>query len=264
MRFTKSKIKYVILFIILASFAGSFIIPGNGGDAIVQDAITFIGILFGIIVGFFIADLYTRYSTIRSNAAADSSSLSTFYLFAVIIAKETGDTQWLTRVEDRIEQYVHHFMPLGWEDYHKTEKDFTLIGESLKELQYRDSDKANEAFSNILNVYNGHSTARENLVMFGRDKLSWGEWLISLFLGVLLLVCLFYTKNDESLISVLFTGAISSAVLLLFVVLRDLDNLNFGENEISIEPYERVLDAIDRPRYHGRSRTNEKDTDESI
>lgn len=260
----KIRIKYLILIIIVLAFTASFLVPGSSGDSVVQDAITFIGILFGIIVGFFIADLYTRYSTIRSNAATDSSSLSTFYIFAVIIAKETGDTQWLGRVEDRIEKYIHHFMPLGWDEYHKTEKDFELIGESLKELEYGDSNKANEAFSNILNVYNGHSTARENLVMFGRDKLSWGEWLISLFLGVLLLVCLFYVKDDGSLISILFTGAISSAVLLLFVVLRDLDNLNFGENEVSVEPYERVLDAIGRPRYHGRAKTNKKDTDDNI
>ncbi len=102
-------------------------------------------------------------------------------------------------------------------------------------------------------VYNQHSEARENLVMFGKDKLSWGEWLTILFLGALLLASLFYIK-DSSLISIIFTGAITSAVLLLFIVLRDLNNLNFGENAVSIEPYERVLDAIGKPRYYKTKR----------
>jgi len=34
------------------------------------------------------------------------------------------------------------------------------------------------------------------------------------------------------------------------MVLRDLNNLNFGESAVSIEPYERVLDAIGKPRYY--------------
>ena len=89
--------------------------------------------------------------------------------------------------------------------------------------------------------------------MFGKDKLSWGEWLITFFLGGLLLALLFYTK-DTSLVSTLFTGAITSAILILFIVLRDLNNLNFGESAVSIEPYERVLDAIGKSRYYKSKR----------
>ena len=139
-------------------------------------------------------------------------------------------------------------MPLPWERYSETQKEYDALGDSLKEVQY-DTDKENETYSNILNVYNQHSEARENLVMFGRDKLSWGEWLVSLFLGGLLLASLFYVK-DSSLVSIVFTGAITSAILILFLVLRDLNNLNFGEQAVAIEPYERVLDAIGKPRYY--------------
>jgi len=243
------RVKTLIAGSVVASFTASLLFPGIGDNPTVQNSVNFIGILFGIIVGFFIADLYTRYLAIRQNAAADSSCLTTFYLFATILAAETGDKAWLKRTEDRINNYVHAFMPLAWENYDKTEKEFSELGKSLQEINYK-TDKANEAFSNILAVYNQHSTARESLVMFGRDKLSWGEWLTILFLGALLLISLFYIK-DTSLISVIFTGAISSAILILFVVVRDLNNLNFGENAISVEPYERVLDAIDRPRYYG-------------
>jgi len=257
-RLSRIKVKYALFLAVVASFTAAFMFGGVGSDSIIQDSINFIGILFGIIVGFFIADLYTRYSSIRENAASDSSCLSTFYFFATVLAEETGDKEWLGRVEGRLEKYVHKFMPLGWEEYDKTEKEFAEIGESLKELKY-DTDKANEAYSNILAVYNQHSTARENLVMYGRDKLSWGEWLITLFLGVLLLVSLFYVK-DTTIISSLFTGSISAAILLLFIVVRDLNNLDFGENSISVEPYERVLDAMGKPRYYGSNKTNDKDS----
>jgi hypothetical protein len=248
----KIKIKHLLFFVIIISFLAAYFFPGVGDDPMVQNSITFIGILFGIIVGFFIADLYSRYQGIRDNAGTDSSCLSTFYFFAKILSKETKNKQWLKDVENRIQKYIKKFMPLAWEEYSETEKEFADLGVSLEELKYS-GDKANETYSNILNVYNQHSEARENLVMFGKDKLSWGEWLISIFLGGLLLVSLFYIKNS-SLVSILFTGAITSAILLLFVVLRDLNNLNFGENAVSIEPYERVLDAIGKPRYYKSKR----------
>jgi len=164
------------------------------------------------------------------------------------LEKENKNKKWLSGVEKRINNYIRKFMPLPWEKYSETEKEFADLGKSLEELKYS-GDKSNETYSNILNVYNQHSEARENLVMFGKDKLSWGEWLVSLFLGGLLLASLFYIK-DTSLVSILFTGAITSAILILFLVLRDLNNLNFGENAVSIEPYERVLDAIGKPRYY--------------
>jgi len=248
----KIKIKHLLVIAILASFLASHFFPGVGDDPRVQNSITFIGILFGIIVGFFIADLYSRYQGIRDNAGTDSSCLSTFYFFATILAKETKNKKWLSDVEKRIHDYIKKFMPLPWERYSETEKEFADLGKSLEELKYS-GDKANETYSNILNVYNQHSEARENLVMFGKDKLSWGEWLITFFLGGLLLASLFYVK-DTSLVSTLFTGAITSAILILFIVLRDLNNLNFGENEVSIEPYERVLDAIGKPRYYKTKR----------
>lgn len=167
----KIKIKHLLVIAILVSFLASYFFPGVGDDPRVQNLITFIGILFGIIVGFFIADLYSRYQGIRDNAGTDSSCLSTFYFFATILAKETKNKKWLSDVEERIHNYIKKFMPLPWERYSETEKEFVDLGKSLEELKYS-GDKANETYSNILNVYNQHSEARENLVMFGKDKLS--------------------------------------------------------------------------------------------
>lgn len=241
----KIKIKHLLFLAIVVSFLASYLFPGVEDNETIQTSITFIGILFGIIVGFFIADLYARYQGIRENAALDSSCLSTFYFMATILGQK--NKAWLKKVETRINDYIRKFMPLPWHKYSETEKEFIAIGDSLKELKYT-SDKENETYSNILAVYSQHSDAREKLVMYGQDKLSWGEWLVSLFLGGLLLASLFYVK-DTSLVSILFTGAITSAILILFIVLRDLNNLNFGESAVSIEPYERVLDAIGKPRY---------------
>ncbi len=240
----KLNVKHVLIFLIIISFLAAYYIPGGEGEVIDESSIGFLGILFGIIVGFFIADLYSRYQGIRENSAIDSSSLSTFYFMASILGE---NKKWLKKVEERINDYIKKFMPLPWERYSETEKEFGEIGKSLKELKYT-SNKENETYSNILSVYSQHSSAREKLVSYGKDKLSWGEWLVVLFLGALLLWSLFYIKGPST-VSIIFTGAVTSAILLLLFVIKDLNNLNFGESAVSIEPYERVLDAIGKPRY---------------
>lgn len=243
----KLNVKHILILLIIASFLAAYFFPGVEKNENIQTLITFIGILFGIIVGFFITDLYSRYQGIRNNAAMDSSSLSTFYSFAKILGKNKKNKKWLEKQRTLINNYVKKFMPLPWDKYAETEPEFSAIVESLDEIEY-DTDKENETYSNILAVVSGHSDAREKLIMFGRDKLSWGEWLVILLLGVLLLGSLFYTK-DETITSVIFTGALSSAILILLFVVKDLNNLNFGESAISVGPYERVLDAIGKPRY---------------
>ncbi len=244
----RRSIKYAFAVVIILSFGISFLIPSLGGNEFVGNALTFIGILFAVLVGFFITDLYTRYVYIRQNAAADSSNISSYYLLGTILAAEANDEAWMKELTARLTNYVHVFMPLPWEKYDQTERAFGEIGESIKSIKIS-TPKATEAYRTILNTYVQHSTSREALVMFGRDKLSWGEWLTLCVLGGLLLISLFLTK-DETLISSLFTGGITSAVLILFILLRDLNNLNFGENAVSVEPYERALEGIGQKRYY--------------
>lgn len=244
-----AKAKTALILLIIISFAVAYFLPGIGKEGSVDgNTIAFIGILFGIIVGFFIADLYSRYQGIRDNAAVDASSLSTYYAFAKILGDNAKNKKWIVKQKRLIKNYIHKFMPLPWQRYGETEPEFSAIFDSLREVKY-DSDKENETFSNILAMFSAHSDAREKLVMYGKDKLSWGEWLVVLFLGAVLLASLFLT-NDGSIISIVFTGAISSAILILLFVVKDLNNLNFGESAISVEPYERVLDAIGEPRYY--------------
>ncbi len=246
----KVNVKHILILLIVLSFLAAYYIPGGKGDVIDGNSIGFLGILFGIIVGFFIADLYSRYQGIRENSAIDSSSLSEFYFMASIIGENAKNKKWLKDIERKINNYIKKFMPLPWDKYSETEKEFGEIGKSLKELKYT-SDKDGDTYSNLLQLHAHHSDAREKLVSYGKDKLSWGEWLVILFLGSLLLWSLFYIK-EPSIVSIIFTGAVTSAILLLLFVIKDLNNLNFGESSISIEPYERVLDAIGKPRYFKR------------
>jgi hypothetical protein len=241
--------QYLLFGLVTLAFLISYFFPGVSNNDTIQTSISFIGILFGIIIGFFITDLYTRFHAIRSNAAIDSSCLTTYFSFCNIILSENANhKKWFETQRELIYNYVKKFIPLPWEKYEKTEKEFSEIVNSLQDLKYK-TDKENETYSNMLSVISQHSDAREKLVMYGKDTLSKGEWMVILSLGGLLLASLFYVK-DASLASTIFTGSISSSILLLLFVVRDLNNLNFGESSVSIGPYERVLEAIGKPKFY--------------
>jgi hypothetical protein len=240
-------IKNGILYAIVLSFLASVLFPGIGPNTVIETLLVFIGILFGIIVGFFLSDLYSRFQTIKDNAAVDASGLATYYQYAKLLVRGERNRKWLARQRDIIYRYVTKFMPLPWSEYSVTDKEFNEILESLKKIKYR-TNKENETYSNILAVVSEVSDAREKLVMSGRDHLTRGEWIVVLLLGGLLLFSLYYVKTMEP-VSIAFTGLLSSSILILLLVIRDLDNLKFGEIAVSIEPYERVLDTIGKPRY---------------
>ncbi|MFQ5531092.1 MAG: hypothetical protein ACE5ES_00590, partial [Candidatus Nanoarchaeia archaeon] len=153
------KAKHVLILLIVISFAASYFFPGVGENRTIETSITFIGILFGIIVGFFITDLYSRYSGIRDNAAIDSSALSTYWAFANIIAQNKKNKKWLEEQRKLINNYVHKFMPLPWHRYEETEKEFSALVSSFGTVNYN-TDKQNETYSNMLAILSQQSDAR--------------------------------------------------------------------------------------------------------
>ena len=240
-------IKHGIIYVLIISFAASVIFPGIGPDPVIETLLAFIGILFGFIVGFFISDLYSRFQTIKENAAIDASGLATFFSYAKLMVRGRQNKKWIEKQRDIINRYVRKFMPLPWSRYAETEPEFSEMLDSLKDVKYK-TDKENETYSNMLAIVTEVSDAREKLVMNVEDHLTRGEWTVVILLGALLLFSLFYVKTLET-VSIVFTAILSASILILFLVIRDLNNLKFGESMVSIEPYQRILDAIGKPRY---------------
>lgn len=234
------KIRYWLVIVILASFLASYIFPGVEENKTIESSITFIGVLFGLIVGFFITHLYSRYNGIRTSAALDSTSLSSLYFLATIMREK--DKQLVKELKNKINNYIEKFMSLPWHRYSETEKEYSAIGDVLKKIKIKNKKDA-ETYRQMLSVYTQHSDIREKLITYGMDKLSMGSWLVIYFIGFLLLTSLFYIK-DTSIESIIFTALISSSVLILIIILKDLNNLDFGERAISFKPYKRVLNKL--------------------
>ena len=82
----KIKIKNLAIIAVAASFLCVIFIPQIDyvGDGI-NSILGVVGLLFAILVGFFITDLWSRFQKIREDVAIEVSGLKTYYFFAKIL-----------------------------------------------------------------------------------------------------------------------------------------------------------------------------------
>jgi len=245
-------IKHVGIYVGIIMFLLAFVLPGLGDSQTVQTILTVLGILFGIIVGFYITALYSRFERIRENVAIEVSSWARIYSFSKILGNYPRNKKWFNELVELIDAYLIKWIDQEWETYQETDPEFLKVNDHFLKLKEIKTIKESEAYANVLATLNGLSEAREKLIMLGKSKLKALEWSTVIILAFTLIFSLFFLKTPE-VTSIVFTGLLSSVVVILLFVLRDLNDITSGEDMISFEPYEEVFDTIGKSRYYTKA-----------
>ncbi len=243
------KIKSLLPIVAILCFVIAYLLPGRGGNETINTTLGIIGLLFAILIGFFINDLYSRFQRIRENVAIEVSGLQTYYLFVKILSSFPQHKKWGETQKELIDKYVTEFFKVEWTDYGKIDPHFNNIILSSREISELKTNKETETYTNFLPLLNEITTGREKLFMYGKDRLSKAEWTVIGFLAAILIFSIFYI-NTATLPSIFLTGSLATSIITLLLILRDLDNLSFGEETVSFEPYETIFDVIGKPRFY--------------
>ncbi|HJN63045.1 MAG: DUF4239 domain-containing protein [Candidatus Pacebacteria bacterium] len=246
-KFLRSRYKLPITIIVF--FGLAYAIPGGGVNEIVGIILGVVGLLFAIIVGFFINDLWSRYQIVRENVAVEVSGLQTYYLFVKIMKHFPDHEKWAEKQRELIDAYVVKFFEVEWHSYGEIDPYFNRIIESLKNVGELKTNNETETYTNMLPLLNEITTSREKLFMYGKDRLSKLEWSVIYFLAAILVFSIFFINTHE-LFSIFLVGMLSSAVTILLFILHDLNSLSYGEETVSFEPYETIFDVIEKPRFY--------------
>ena len=235
--------KYWSIIFIILSFIAAYFLPGISESETVRTILTFLGFLFGLIIGFFISGLWGRLMSVRRNVAIEVSGLIDYYWAAEMLGKFPRHRKWFEKQAKLIENYLKKWISLEWNEYEKASSEFDKISESVKEIGDLKSIKENRLFGAIMSSVSDMAGARRKLAVQGKFKLTNLQWTLILLLALTLLFALFYLKTAE-LTSIIFTGLISSAILILLIVVKNLSDLTYGEEVISFEPYEKVMGIV--------------------
>ncbi|MFH1501125.1 MAG: hypothetical protein ABIE22_04245 [archaeon] len=228
----------LIIFIVAVIY-----IPGAGPSNEVEIILTISTFLFAIIAGFFISRLGNRYNSIRELIAdQDALFLSLYKLsqlygaeFSKKIAKHI-DNFYIVAYDFIIgavyKENLGYFMEL-WDEF---------INNFKKKKDIRETEYVFEVLDNI-------EKTRNKTTALYYETLSYGQWAILIILSGIILFSIFYLKT-EALYSQIITVLLSTALVLVLLIIRDLQNFMLGGSVLLEESGQEVLELIGKKRYY--------------
>lgn len=235
--------KLVILFLILAG-ALAFLLPIFNTSEEVKLILTISTFLFGIFAGFVIASRMSRFTRFRDLLTNETGYLISLYEYSKLV-----DEKFSKKIANIIDDYiVEGFLYEVYEYHRKTEASFYAIFDELRNFKPL-NDNQREGLNQMKWIIRDMPKDREEMYLLEEDKISVLLKATLILLTSSILFCLFYLRTD-ALYSTLITIVLSTSVVLILFLIRDLDQLKISNYAIDYGIYFRLFDIIGKPRLY--------------
>jgi hypothetical protein len=185
----------------------------------------------------------TDYNNMKNVLAAETSNL--IYLYNLI---RSYDQTLTAKFSELIDDYLIHAFDFEIIDYTEgTENEFNNIIDAVNDLSYNENKSS--IHQNIEQAFENLIGARQQLIILGTKSLSLFQWVVLAVLGMLVVFSL-YGLRDGSLFFDLITVLISSSIVLIFFLIRDIDLYIWNEQTFGFDIFENVFKAIGKKPYY--------------
>jgi hypothetical protein len=234
-----------ILSFVIFCFGGIFL-KGNGYSSSLSVLISVASFLFGVFIAFSASDNHAKVNRINECLKTDEAWLLSIYQLASIYDQETKK-----RIQSLIDAYLISQIDYFLEDFNQTYPAFKSLYDYCQQLEFNHK-KQEIAYSKIIDCLNNIQNNRKKVEILVKQKMLKIEWVALLTLLGLILILVFYFNNGSPL-SILLTALLSSAAILLVMVLRELDNLHWKESSMIWEPLNDTFKALDLLPYYPKN-----------
>jgi len=210
--------------------------------------LTVSSILFGFLAGFFISELWSRYSEIRSiQGIRSSKGLNMIKYAEYFFGNERFKESFLKLTEkssvvDEIAEWEEGHIELPY--YREIEKSFTLIKDddvkTNKDLLY---------FERMLIEYDKYIETTVRLDILGKEKLLSSEWFMMSLLSLIIALCVLFINISNSFFQAVVL-VFPVIIMLAMKIIYDLDTLGWSKESVSLEPNQRIFDALGLKRFY--------------
>jgi hypothetical protein len=207
--------------------------------------LTIASILFGFLGGFFISELWSRYTEIRQLQTARASELLNIITYAKYFFKnKTFEKEFKHLMEkssivDELIRWNEGFFEIQY---------FRNIEESFKHIIIKDK-KSEVYFNNLLDSYNSVVEHTVRLDTLGQDKLFPSEWLMLIGLSLTISLSILFLDISHFFYRIIIV-TFPAIIALALSIIHDLDTMLWSIEAISLEPNEIVFDAIGVKRFY--------------
>lgn len=231
-----------IAFVIFTAIA--LLSPGYGSTRETELILTVSTFLFAIIAGFFIARMNSRYDKIREVVSEEDSIMLSIFRTSQFFGKA-----FVNKVRELIDTYYITALDYDLGNYHKqTESVIKTIYSELNKLKMK-GIKSQLAVDEMLDLLSSVEEKRNESSVMATEKLKMGQWAVLDILAGIIVFTVFYTKLPE-FYSIVTTVLLSTILVLVILILRDLQNLRLGGEILLVESAEQVFEFMGNMRYY--------------
>lgn len=204
--------------------------------------LTVIGLIYGLIAAFTINNSWERFSKIRDNISAETSSLETLYFFG----KNLSDKETFGEIKNNISAYLEAVPIVEWKDYWKSEethKKFRNIMEAFPKISINNTKDA-EIFDDIGDELKNAAAARTTQLVLSQTRLTKIQWVLNIFLSLILTISIVFLDINDPYIAAFIVSTMIISIAMILLVIYELDSMKIAEQEVSIEPYLKLAEII--------------------
>jgi len=199
--------------------------------------------LFAIIAGFYIARLGSRYDAIRSLVAQEDANFLALYQTSRAYGRKFSDS--LRELIDRYYVMAYDSL-LATYEYKRTAPEFLLM---WKHVVGNKATKDGNAGQVLLNQLTQIENSRNGAATIASERLHASQWSVLVMLTIIILIGLYGLDLSEPFVRAVVI-LLSTAIVLILLILRDLQNLMLGGTALLEESGQEVLESIGKPRYY--------------
>jgi len=213
--------------------------------SIIGVILTVSSILFGFLAGFFISELWTRYTEIRMLMGTRTSEGINMIKYAEYFFR---NKKFKKDFKKLVEKATIADEVVEWDEGHLEESYYREIENSFKHIKIKNK-KDEIYFNNLLDSYHQFVEATVRLDTLGKERLFPSEWIMIAGLSVVIIFSILFLDTTHFF----YRGIIllfPALVVLALSIMNDLDTLMWSKEIVSLEPNEKIFDALGVKRFY--------------
>ncbi len=207
-------------------------------------------ILFGFLAGFFISELWTRYTEIRELQGSRSSAGLNMINYAEYFFK---NKKFRDEFKSSVEKSIVADEIIDWDEGHIEIPYYRDIESSFRHIKKLKNKKDEIYFDNLINAHHDYVETTVRLDTLYKERLFSTEWFVIIILSVLISMSILFLDGTQffyQIIILIFPVIVSLALSLIY----DLDKLLWGKERLTMEPVQIILDSIGAKRFYLKSK----------
>lgn len=232
-------VSFLILFIFLLFLLPPKFISSDYGNTVL--AMT--SFLFGILAGFFIVVTTTDYNTVKNLMASEAAGWINLYENLKTFNKPKA--RQFSSLVDNYE--IAAFDYELFEYTLATEKEFARAIQLIRNLPQ--PQRATYCYEKTQDIADDLTKSRQQMTVLSTKTLSPFSWVALITLGSFLVLSLYGLRTGEFFFDILTLG-VSTSVVIVLLLIRDLDLYRWNEQTYSFIIDENIFKGIERLPYY--------------